>query len=372
MRVVIVIPTFNERENISLIIPKIQKVIETIKKHKIMILVVDDNSPDLTSKIIKKYQKKYKDLYLLQGEKKGLGNAYLRGFDYSIKKLKADIVVEMDADFSHPPELIPELIKGIDNGFDVVIGSRYIEGGSTPNWDIRRKLISRFGNLYSRLMCNMNHLHDLSSGFRAIRVSYLKKIDPRKISLRSYAFQIRLLYELIKSGAKATEIPLVFLERKHGKSKLNEKDLFESIIEVIKIRTEISKKVILFLTIGAIVSSLNLIFLYFFVDKLHLEKRILSPSLSLEICTIISFLLNDKFTFQSKDKRFLPKFLKFHLASLSGFILNIIIYNAFLQYAGFSLIIGKYDYLLAQFLTVFIVVFWNYYINSRWTWKEKA
>jgi dolichol-phosphate mannosyltransferase len=125
-----------------------------------------------------------------------------------------------------------------------------------------------------------------------------------------------------------------------------------------------------FLIVGTIVSVINLVLLYVFVDLVHLEKRFLSPSLALEISILISFALNDKFTFRSKNKKFGVKLAKFHLAAISGFLLNLTIYNILLQYVPLNLIAGRFDYLLAQMVAILIVVFWNYFINSRWTWKE--
>ncbi|MBN2367914.1 glycosyltransferase, partial [Candidatus Woesearchaeota archaeon] len=173
MKAVVILPTYNERKNIRIIIPKIQKQFSKIKRYDMHILVVDDNSPDGTAEEIRKMQKKSRKLHLLSGSKKGLGVAYQRGFSYALEKLKADVVFEMDSDLSHPPELIPEFIREIDAGNDVVIGSRYIKGGDTPDWNFLRRAISKGGNFFSRVVAGMHKIKDCTSGYRSIKTGLL-------------------------------------------------------------------------------------------------------------------------------------------------------------------------------------------------------
>ncbi|MCK5281788.1 MAG: polyprenol monophosphomannose synthase, partial [Nanoarchaeota archaeon] len=246
MKTILVLPTYNERENMAILIPKLEQAFKKIKKHSMHILVVDDNSPDKTADEVKKLQKKYKNLHLLMGQKQGLGVAYLRGFKHAVEKLKADILLMMDSDLSHPPEMIPDFMKEIDNGYDLVVGSRYIKGGSTPDWGMKRKLISRGGNFFARVVAGLYKVHDCTSGYRAIRVPVFKKINTRHLHTRGYAFMSTLLYELISVGAKVKELPLIFYDRKYGKTKLQRKDMIEFFLNVFRLRFKSTKRMIKF------------------------------------------------------------------------------------------------------------------------------
>ncbi len=231
MQTTIIIPTYNEKDNISIIINKIKNQ----KLRDINLLVVDGNSPDKTAEIVKKLQKKYKTLYLTQQEKKGLGSAYIKGFTYAINNLKSDRIIMMDADLSHDPNEIVNFISCLEKGYDFVIGSRYIKGGSIPEWDIVRKLISRSANLFLRFLLNPR-IHDYTSGYRAFNTLVFKKINKKYLYLKGYAFQVSLLNEFRKNNAKIKEIPIIFHDRKHGKSKLGIKDAIEFLFYLFKLR----------------------------------------------------------------------------------------------------------------------------------------
>ena len=174
MKACIVLPTYNERENIGELLKALLRVFQKIKGFNMHILVVDDNSPDGTASIVRKFSKKHKNIHLIMGEKKGLGVAYIRGFNYAINKLRTDVTFQMDADLSHVPNLIPRFLNEIKNGYDVIIGGRYIEGGGTPDWSLNRKLLSKGANTLAKLATGIANVHDFTSGYRAIRVSYLK------------------------------------------------------------------------------------------------------------------------------------------------------------------------------------------------------
>ena len=227
MKACIVLPTYNERENIGELLKALLRVFQKIKGFNMHILVVDDNSPDGTASIVRKFSKKHKNIHLLTGEKKGLGVAYMRGFRYAINKLKVDVIFQMDADLSHDPNLFPKFLKEIQNGYDVVIGSRYINGGGTPDWSLSRKVMSKGANTLTKIATGITNIHDFTSGYRAIRASYLKKIDFNIQNLKGYAFLVELLYELHRNGAKIKEIPLVFHDRIYGKTKLGIRDAME-------------------------------------------------------------------------------------------------------------------------------------------------
>src|SRR3989304_1664671 len=170
MKAVVIIPTYNERGNIERIVPITEEVFKKIKNYEMAILVADDNSPDGTAELVKDLSKKYNNIELSQGERQGLGAAYVRGMTHAIEKMGADVVFEMDADLQHDPEKIPEFLAKIDEGYDMAIGTRYSGGGSIPGaWPIHRKIFSIFGNLLIRIIMMRFWLHDWTGGFRALK-----------------------------------------------------------------------------------------------------------------------------------------------------------------------------------------------------------
>ena len=236
MNIVVVLPTYNEKENVLVLIPQLLDVFLKIKRHHCSILVVDDSSPDGTAPVVKRLQKKYNNIFLISGRKEGLGVAYVRGFRYAMEKLHADIFVMMDADLSHPASLIPSLVAALDHGRDLAIGCRYIPGGATPDWNWKRKLISRCGNFFARVVAGLYSVHDCTSGFRAIRVSVFKKIHTSELHSKGYAFVITLLYELLHAHASLQEIPLVFYDRKYGETKLKAHDMIAFFFNTFRLR----------------------------------------------------------------------------------------------------------------------------------------
>lgn len=233
MNTVIVLPVLNEAENIKDFLEQVEKNIDI---NFVKILVVDDYSPDGTADIVKNFQQNHENIYLIQNNKTGLGNAYIMGFKYALENLNADILIEMDSDFSHPPELVGNLITEINNGADFVIGSRYIQGGSIPKkWNLFRKMNSKYGNVFARFIAGLKDVHDCTSGFRAIRADFIKKINLDKLNVQGYSFQMNILFECVRLGAKTKEIPLNFKDREKGKSKLRLKDIAEFMINSVKL-----------------------------------------------------------------------------------------------------------------------------------------
>jgi len=236
MNVTIVLPTYNEAENIEDFLNAVHKVIAEINEFDINTLIVDDKSPDGTADIVKRLQQTNNKIFLLENNTRGLGNAYRAGFKYAIANLYPDVVVEMDSDFSHTPEKLKELLPPIKEGYDFIIGSRYIKGGSIPeNWALIRKLNSKYGNIFARFIAGLMQVKDCTSGFRAIRVDILNKIDLDNLDVNGYAFQMNILYECVHLGAKTFEIPINFIDRVKGKSKLSIKDVKEFMINSFKL-----------------------------------------------------------------------------------------------------------------------------------------
>ena len=228
MRTIVICPTFNEIKNIAKLIQKI------LDDNNYDLLVIDDNSPDGTSEKVKEYQKIYKNLFLeIRESKQGLGTAYIHGFNWAIQK-GYESVVQMDADLSHNPKDLNRLIKNLENN-DLVIGSRYVQGVSVVNWPIRRLILSYGANIYTKFITGMP-INDGTGGFKAWKVSLLKKIKLDLIKSQGYSFQIEMNFWAWVLKAKIIEIPIIFVDRTIGESKMSRKIMIEAILVVLKLR----------------------------------------------------------------------------------------------------------------------------------------
>lgn len=230
------LPTYNEAENVTLIIPHIFEQAIKMPTHDLHVVVIDDNSPDGTATLVRELMPRFPNLHLLTGEKRGLGEAYKRGMAYALRQPHADLIFEMDADLQHDPSLIPHFVTLANNGYDLIIGSRFISGGSTPNFPLHRRLISLLGTRLVRLFGGLQALTDCTSGYRCIRSDLLAKCDLRGLATWGYSFQSALLCDLIRNGAHIIEIPIVFHERKQGQSKLSWRDQFEFVLNLFRLR----------------------------------------------------------------------------------------------------------------------------------------
>jgi dolichol-phosphate mannosyltransferase len=215
MRPLVVIPTYNESENIERML---QRVSECLPEAGV--LIVDDGSPDGTADLVEAATERYRDLHLLRrNEKSGLGSAYRAGFGWGLER-GYDAFVEMDCDFSHDPAALPGLIAPVAEGYDVSIGSRYVEGGTIPNWAWHRELLSRGGNYYADRVLGLGVL-DSTAGFRCYSASILRRLDLGRIRAEGYGFQIEMTYRSKQHGASITEVPISFVDRAAGESKMS-------------------------------------------------------------------------------------------------------------------------------------------------------
>ncbi|MCS7249675.1 MAG: polyprenol monophosphomannose synthase [candidate division WOR-3 bacterium] len=227
-KILIIFPTYNEAENIKDIIDAVLDISPDID-----VLVIDDNSPDKTYEIVENMAKENKRINLIKRERKlGLGTAYVLGFKYAIEK-NYDYCFEMDADFSHNPKDIPRFLE-LMNDYDLVIGSRYISGISVVNWPLKRLLLSYFANIYARIFTGCP-IKDLTSGFKCYKVSALKKIDLNKLKMDGYAFQIEIHWHFWRNNFKIKEIPIIFIERRLGESKMSKRIIWQAFIFVLKL-----------------------------------------------------------------------------------------------------------------------------------------
>ena len=227
----IIIPTYNEKENVERMI---DTVISLAKEFHV--LFVDDNSPDGTADIIEKAIKKNPGRVFIEKRagKLGLGTAYIHGFKWSMEK-DYDFVFEMDCDFSHNPEDLLRLHKELEQGCDLVIGSRYCKGGQVKNWPLKRILMSYFASVYVRLILLIS-IKDTTAGFKGYRLEVLKKINLDAVTFKGYAFQICMKYAVLRHGYKAKEIPITFVDRVHGDSKMSTGIFKEAFFGVWKMR----------------------------------------------------------------------------------------------------------------------------------------
>jgi dolichol-phosphate mannosyltransferase len=227
----VIIPTYNEKENIQKMVEKVFSL-----KPDFDLLIIDDGSPDGTAEIVKTLQQKFTDkLHLIQRQdKQGLGTAYIVGFKWAIEK-KYDYIFEMDCDFSHNPDDLPRLLQACENGADVAVGSRYCKGGKVKNWPVGRILMSYFASVYVRLILWIS-IRDTTAGFKCYKRHVLETIDLNNIKFMGYAFQIEMKYASLKKGFKIIEVPITFIDRVEGVSKMSSKIFEEAFLGVIQMR----------------------------------------------------------------------------------------------------------------------------------------
>lgn len=230
MHDVVIIPTYNERDNIISLVDEIFRVVPEIK-----ILVVDDNSPDGTGDKVKEAMAKNPSLSLLERPlKDGLSRAYISGFKKVLENPEVRQIVMMDGDFSHDPDYLPQMLE-LGRNFGLVIGSRYVQGGGIDQWELWRRLLSKFANQYVSLILG-HSIHDWTTGFNCIQADLLRKIELDGIDLSGYAFLQEIKFALLKAGAKVAELPIIFKARRGGESKMSGFIIWEGIIGPWKIK----------------------------------------------------------------------------------------------------------------------------------------
>ncbi|MBU1088255.1 glycosyltransferase [Patescibacteria group bacterium] len=385
---VLVIPTYNEAENIGLMMDHLfSKTFKNIKAKKVnknnwqmKVLVVDGNSPDGTGKVVKQKAKKYKDIYLYtETSKDGIGAAYLKGFKYAINKLKADFVFEFDGDFQHPPENIPIMLKAIEDGYDHVIGSRKIEGGSNPEgWGFKRVFFSEVGGFTARFILffpfkNFFKVTDPTTGLKVTRVKgFLDKLDMDYHNLysKSFGYKLELLFNTLKLKPKFKEIPLKFQVRTAGESKIQTqtaKDIFRVAV-LLRWHDDFTQKFLKFGTVGFIGYLVNATLLGLVSKQWRIEW--LAWLLSTEAAIISNFTLNNLWTFKSdeiKGLKLIGKFLQFNFTSIGALIIQTIMGTI-----GVYLTSPEYRQLLLPFIIVFMVLPYNWFMYNKVIWKKKS
>lgn len=375
MRIVIVPATYNEAENIEkFIITLEEEVLPKIKNHKVSILVADDYSPDGTGDIVRKLMKKYKNLGINEGEKRGLGAAYLRSMGYAIDKLGADLVISIDADFQFNPHDLPKFVQKIDQGYDLVVQSRYSDGGSIPeNWPLQRKMFSITANLFVRTIFMRPSIHDWTGGFRAIKKEVFKKVAPEMKGFNGYIFQIAFLHKALQNGFRVGEVPLHFSDRKLGMSKI------APLGYILNVLTYVFKARILevargsfgkFLVVGGTGFIINLI-IYTLLAHFTPIKLAFANQIAAQFAIFSNFNLNNLWTFKQRRARSLGSYLlkmgQFFLTSNVG----VIIFQGGVIHIGEELYGRKFPLPFIYFVigTSFLLVY-NFSIYRFFIWRK--
>ncbi len=393
-RVVIVIPTYNEAGNVLPTTLALAKVFRDCPEYDMQILFVDDNSPDATARVITTIIKKYPFVHLLNNKRKaGLGHAYKKGFAYAIKKYRADILFEFDADLQHDPTIIPAMLKDITAGSDIVLGSRYIHGGGIPKtWGLHRKFLSVVGNRFIQIVMLNFRIHDWTTGYRAIKREVVEAILPNLTStaFQGYTWQIGFLVKSLQNKYKVSEVAFKFQDREKGKSKLGPEYIINTIIYIMKVRlnTILHSRILKFLLVGGFGSLIQLITLHFYRLVFQSNFGPLTPYqialiLAIETAILSNFTWSNLWTFRDRKLKAaqLPlKFLQFNLASGGSLLIQFLLASLGERYIGlftiFSSSIGSFAFSLDTGLVfavagILVGMFWNFFAYSHLVWKKK-
>ncbi|HYD35319.1 MAG TPA: glycosyltransferase family 2 protein [Vitreimonas sp.] len=392
-KAIVIIPTYNEKENIQKVVPVLQDVFKNIKNWDMHILVVDDTSPDKTYETVQQLQKKHKNLHLvINPNKAGLGGAYLKGMAEAFGKLKADVVFEFDADLSHDPTKIPALLQKIEDGYDLVLGSRYVKGGGIPDdWGWHRKFLSKVGNLIIMLVFTDFSIRDWTAGYRAITRQVYEAVHPELHSERfsGYTFQIGFLHKTVRKGFKVAEVPFKFVDRTIGQSKLGPEYIKNTLIYIFKVRLQeiVNHRIFKFVVVGGLGALIQL-------SSLQLYRALTGNGgwglsgfqwatlLSIETAIISNFILNNLWTFADRKLSAIQlpgKFVQFNIASMGSLIIQFILSTAGEKGIGlftlFTLPIINLAIdtgLVYAVMGILIGMFWNFFAYSRLVWKKPA
>ena len=356
------IPTYNEAENIT---PLLGRLTERYPDANTLFLVVDDESPDGTGELVRQMAARDNRVHLLEGWKRGLGAAYVRGITHAMDSLHADVVVQMDADFSHAPEDAARLLARVAADADVAIGSRYVAGGAVDEtWSLWRRQLSLWGNRLARWIAGLKGVRDCTAGFKAIRTAALREAGVAEIGVLGYAFQVALLHRLLHSGARVVEEPIYFRDRERGVTKLGLESMLEFMYQICWLRLTSHRTFIRFCVTGTSGVFVNL-GSFLLLTQLGVHRYLASP-IAIEMSIISNFLINNYWTFADRNlagrKRI--RGLKFNAVSLLSLAVS---YGTFL---ALSLLLPRVAPLWLQGVAIVPAVLVNYFLNSYWTFRD--
>ena len=390
---VVIIPTYNEVENIAKTIDSVFK--NTLdSQDKLLVLVVDDTSPDGTAEVVQKLATKNKQIHLLSNQQKsGLGKAYLKGMKYAFTTLKADVVFEFDADGSHDATKIPVFIEQIRQGNDMVLGSRYRKGGSIPaNWGAHRKFLSLFGNLFISVVLTHFAIRDWTTGFRAITKKVYESVAPEMKGHRfsGYTFQIGFLHKAVRKQFRIAEVPFHFVDRTHGHSKLGMEYIKNTLLYILKVRyQEISQlRAFKFAVVGFIGFGVNTVGLLFVFGRMQvlgdaalwlrqyipfefINIAFMANLLAAECAIISNFIWNNVYTFQERRMtnplQILYKFPQFNISSFGTVLIASFIVGVGTSLTGITTL-SKFFWLIIATAVGMVI---NYIVYSTIIWRKK-
>jgi dolichol-phosphate mannosyltransferase len=354
----LVVPTYNERENITLLLERIHK---SLSDYNYELIVVDDNSPDGTSELARSLASKYPLQVIVRTNERGLASAVVAGF----KQARGEILGVIDADLQHPPEFIPALIKAVRDGADVAIASRYIKGGGIEGWTFKRKIISKGAKIPANiLLTSARKIKDPLSGFFLFRK---RVIDGAVLSPTGY----KILLEVLVRGKanRVVEVPYTFKERERGKSNLTAKEQINYLSHLSRLAWEEGgvRRFIKFCIVGASGFGVNVGLLALFVEIAGMHK-VWAQIPSYQISILTNFAFNEFWTFSDRRtpglRSFLMRAIKFNLVSQVGWGINLGVYYLALNVAGIY-------YIVSQIIAIAVATMWNFLSNVIWTWRTK-
>ncbi|OGM31978.1 hypothetical protein A2803_02720 [Candidatus Woesebacteria bacterium RIFCSPHIGHO2_01_FULL_44_21] len=374
-KVVIVMPTYKEKDNIERMITELfEKEFPKIRNVSMHLLVVNDlpsdgGPDDGTGDIVKKYAKKFDNLHIIEDKKQGLGWAYVRGMKYAMERLHADAVMEMDADFQHPPRFVAPMVAAYLDGADYAIGSRYIKGGSVPKeWAMHRKAVSFFGNLFIRIALVKPKIHDLTTGFRLTRVKgVLDKIKLNELmELSRFAYKVDLLYQSIKNSKKVVEVPLEFAPRTEEVSKFSMQEMVSTFKVAIILGIKDKQRFIKYGAVGLIGYAINAVGLEVFY-RLGFSTGV-AAAIGAEFAIVSNFILNNFWTFKEEKitslAKVVSKFVQFNLSSVGAVVIQAIVVAVGTGIFG----VGTRQIMLIIAVGFFVIPY-NYAMYNLFIWK---
>ena len=374
MKIVVVIPTYNESKNIGRLIEALDVEFKKILSHELYLLVVEGNSPDGTADVVREKMKKFDFVHLLMEAKKaGLGAAYVYGFRYAMKELGADVLVEMDADFQHDPKELASLIKGIDDGYDYVIGSRFTKGGSIPKtWGFKRKLFSVGGNTLSKIILGIRGVNDFTTGYKVSRVKgFADTIDLDNILSKGFAYKMDLLYKMHKAGAKIKEVPIQFGLRDEGTSKMEKNNLKDSlrVVTTLRLKDPDTQKFLKFCAVGF--AGLFVDSALFNILRFSIGNSKTASLISGFIAMLTTFTLNNFWSFKNNkiegNSKKIQGFIIYILSSYVPIVFRSQLIKFSVSRFGDTFWVSNITF----FIGIVVGLIWNYLVYSKIIWKDK-
>jgi dolichol-phosphate mannosyltransferase len=375
MNIVHIIPTFNEKENIGRMIETIFRIGAKYPRWHTFVLVVDDHSPDGTAKVVETYKKKNPRIFLLTKQKEGLGKALIMGYEYAVRKLKADVVVPNDADFQWDPNDYPKLITKIEEGYDVAVASRHVPGGKVVGWNWFRILNHEISNTFlAWFVAGVHEVRDHAGNFKAIRVhGILDRVKLTSMKNAGFSFQLHILYELSKTHARFVEVPSSFRERRFGRSKIGlnryyVRDVLEYLRSSCIIRMDRNSSFFKYCFVGVVG-----FFIQAVISKLLIMVNInpgVAVTIGAEGAIVSNFVINNMWTFSHKKiagSSLIGKFLQFNGVSIGSMLIQGAVVGIGTQ------VFGKDAwFLLMVFAIIFVVIPYSYFMYSRFIWKTNT